>query len=71
MGCPSDNAQVVEQSTFWSHGSFHWDAHRVGWAIAGACTAMVSHVFYLTDLSYSIIDRSYLSCISSEALSVC
>jgi Organic solute transporter Ostalpha len=71
MGCPSDNDQAVDQSNFWTHSSFHWDAHRVGWAIAGGCAALVSHIFYLTDFSYSIIDRSYLSYISFEALSVC
>jgi len=30
MSCPSDNTQVVDQSQFWSQGSLHWDAHRVG-----------------------------------------
>ncbi|KAH9992167.1 DUF300-domain-containing protein [Russula vinacea] len=39
MTCPSDNTQSVDQSHFWSGGSFHWDAHRVGWTVAGACTA--------------------------------
>jgi hypothetical protein len=42
MSCPSDNTQVVDQSKFWTSGSIHWDAHRVGWAIAGGCTALVS-----------------------------
>jgi hypothetical protein len=41
MTCASDNTQAVDQSHFWSDGSLHWDAHRVGWAIAGACTAVV------------------------------
>ncbi|KAI0259472.1 DUF300-domain-containing protein [Gloeopeniophorella convolvens] len=40
MSCPSDNTQVVDQSSFWSHGSIHWDAHRIGWAIAGGCAAL-------------------------------
>ncbi|KAI0291173.1 DUF300-domain-containing protein [Multifurca ochricompacta] len=38
MSCPSDNTQAVDQSSFWSQGSLHWDAHRVGWAIAGGCS---------------------------------
>jgi hypothetical protein len=41
MSCTSDNAQAVDQSRFWTDGSAHWDAHRVGWAIAGACTVVV------------------------------
>ncbi|KJA14415.1 hypothetical protein HYPSUDRAFT_49204 [Hypholoma sublateritium FD-334 SS-4] len=39
VNCPSDNSPAIDQSSFWSSGSLHWDAHRVGWAIAGACTA--------------------------------
>jgi len=38
--CPSDNTAAVEQSSFWDSGNVHWDAHRIGWAIAGACTAV-------------------------------
>jgi hypothetical protein len=41
MTCPSDNTQAVDQSNFWSDGSVHWDAHRVGWAIAGGCAVLV------------------------------
>ncbi|KAH9168370.1 organic solute transporter Ostalpha-domain-containing protein [Lactarius sanguifluus] len=40
MSCPSDNIQAVDQSKFWSDGDIHWDAHRVGWAIAGGCSAL-------------------------------
>ncbi|KAN0111855.1 DUF300 domain containing protein [Russula decolorans] len=40
MTCASDNTQAVDQSHFWTDGSVHWDAHRVGWAVAGACTAV-------------------------------
>ena len=41
MTCASDNTEAVDQSNFWTDGSIHWDAHRVGWAIAGGCTAAV------------------------------
>ena len=41
MTCLSDNAQAVDQSHFWSDGSLHWDAHRIGWAIAGGFTVLV------------------------------
>ncbi|KAH9021291.1 DUF300-domain-containing protein [Lactarius pseudohatsudake] len=40
MSCPSDNIQATDQSKFWSDGDIHWDAHRVGWAIAGGCSAL-------------------------------
>ncbi|KAF8262382.1 organic solute transporter Ostalpha-domain-containing protein [Lactarius quietus] len=40
MSCPSDNAQAVDQTTFWGHGFHHWDAHRIGWAIAGGCSVL-------------------------------
>ncbi|KAJ6625597.1 organic solute transporter Ostalpha-domain-containing protein [Mycena sp. CBHHK59/15] len=37
--CPSDNSAQVDQSSFWSTPGLNWDAHRIGWAIAGGCTA--------------------------------
>ncbi|EMD36088.1 hypothetical protein CERSUDRAFT_115994 [Gelatoporia subvermispora B] len=37
--CPSDNSQAVEQDSFWSANGVNWDAHRIGWVIAGACAA--------------------------------
>ncbi|KAI0668072.1 DUF300-domain-containing protein [Trametes maxima] len=38
--CPSDNQQTIDQEGFWSTGGIHWDAHRIGWLIAGACAAV-------------------------------
>ncbi|KAH7886596.1 organic solute transporter Ostalpha-domain-containing protein [Phlebopus sp. FC_14] len=38
--CPSSNSQYVDQSSFWSSGDLDWDAHRIGWAIAGGCAAV-------------------------------
>ncbi|KAJ7783231.1 organic solute transporter Ostalpha-domain-containing protein [Mycena metata] len=38
--CPSDNSAAVDQTSFWSSGTLHWDAHRIGWAISGGCTAV-------------------------------
>ncbi|THH00561.1 hypothetical protein EW026_g1986 [Hermanssonia centrifuga] len=37
--CPSDNAQVIDQSTFWDSNGIDWDTHRIGWVISGACAA--------------------------------
>ncbi|KAH9954598.1 organic solute transporter Ostalpha-domain-containing protein [Russula dissimulans] len=50
MSCPSDDSQAVDQSQFWSQGSLHWDAHRIGWAIAGSCalaTVIISAISVL------------------------
>ncbi|KAI0690362.1 organic solute transporter Ostalpha-domain-containing protein [Cytidiella melzeri] len=37
--CPSDNSAAVDQSTFWDSNGIHWDPHRIGWVVAGACAA--------------------------------
>ncbi|KAI0312274.1 DUF300-domain-containing protein [Amylostereum chailletii] len=37
--CPESNTQAVDQSKFWDSTGVNWDAHRVGWAIAGGCAA--------------------------------
>jgi hypothetical protein len=55
MTCASDNTQAVDQSHFWTDGSLHWDAHRVGWAIAGACTVVVR--VYLLYLFLQFVDK--------------
>lgn len=39
MSCPSDNTQSVDQSDFWSSDGVHWDAHKIGWVVSGACAA--------------------------------
>ncbi|KAH9850854.1 DUF300-domain-containing protein [Lenzites betulinus] len=38
--CPSDNLQIIDQSSFWSSDGLDWDAHRIGWLIAGVCAAV-------------------------------
>ncbi|KAI0773041.1 DUF300-domain-containing protein [Trametes elegans] len=35
--CPSDNQQSIDQTGFWSSDGIDWDAHRIGWLIAGIC----------------------------------
>ncbi|CAL1702876.1 unnamed protein product [Somion occarium] len=39
MSCPSDNQQVIDQSSFWSPDGLNWDTHRIGWVVAGSCAA--------------------------------
>jgi len=38
--CPSDNTAAVEQGSFWSSNGVDWDAHRIGWLVAGCCAAV-------------------------------
>ncbi|KDR75855.1 hypothetical protein GALMADRAFT_97799 [Galerina marginata CBS 339.88] len=50
--CPSDNTAATDQTSFWSQGSIHWDAHRIGWAVAGACTLVTLLISIFTVLSH-------------------
>jgi hypothetical protein len=42
--CKEDNQQAIDQTSFWDSNGIHWDAHRIGWTIAGACAAAVSPI---------------------------
>ncbi|KAH8982094.1 DUF300-domain-containing protein, partial [Lactarius akahatsu] len=53
MSCPSDNIQATDQSKFWSNGDIHWDAHRVGWAIAGGCSALTVIISSISVFNHS------------------
>ncbi|KAJ7924864.1 organic solute transporter Ostalpha-domain-containing protein [Mycena leptocephala] len=53
--CPSDNSAEVDQTSFWSSGSLdslEWDAHRIGWAIAGGCTAVTVLISFVSVLGH-------------------
>ncbi|KAJ6586973.1 DUF300-domain-containing protein [Mycena vulgaris] len=50
--CPSDNTADVDQSSFWSSGNLNWDKHRIGWAIAGGCTAVTLIISFFSVLSH-------------------
>ncbi|KIR56013.1 hypothetical protein I315_01077 [Cryptococcus gattii Ru294] len=39
MSCPADNSTGVDDE-FWSPDGIHWDAHRIGWAVAGGCAIL-------------------------------
>ncbi|KAJ3813928.1 DUF300-domain-containing protein [Lentinula aff. lateritia] len=54
--CPSDNQQAVDQTDFWTDGGIDWDAHRIGWAIAGACAGATVIISILSVLQHC---RSY------------
>ncbi|KAI0750457.1 organic solute transporter Ostalpha-domain-containing protein [Fomes fomentarius] len=54
--CPSDNAQITDQSTFWDEDGLNWDTHRIGWVIAGSC-ALVTLIITIINVSFHA--RSY------------
>ncbi|KAF8993912.1 DUF300-domain-containing protein [Cyathus striatus] len=39
--CPeTQNTLEVDQTKFWDSNGVNWDAHRIGWVIAGACSVV-------------------------------
>ncbi|KAJ7346676.1 organic solute transporter Ostalpha-domain-containing protein [Mycena albidolilacea] len=50
--CPSDNSADIDQTSFWDSGNLNWDAHRIGWAIAGACTAATVLISFFSVLGH-------------------
>ncbi|KAM0754398.1 DUF300-domain-containing protein [Meredithblackwellia eburnea MCA 4105] len=51
--CPAENTNIIDQEAFWNG---NWDAHKVGWLIAGA-TAAVSTV--ITLVQFFLHARNY------------
>lgn len=70
--CPSDNAEVVNQSSFFHGGTFTWDAHRIGWAIAGGCTILVCGSFrmFFPLIADELVDNNNIHHKRTIALSV-
>ena len=50
--CPNDNKEVIDQSSFWDADGINWDAHRIGWAIAGGCAALVCGASIVPEFSH-------------------
>ncbi|KNZ55404.1 uncharacterized protein VP01_2692g2 [Puccinia sorghi] len=38
--CNATNTEVTDESNFFSENSINWDAHRIGWVIAGSMTIL-------------------------------
>ncbi|KAG7439476.1 DUF300-domain-containing protein [Guyanagaster necrorhizus] len=53
MGCASDNQDAVDQSSFWSPNGVNWDAHRIGWAIAGGCSVLTLIITLVTAMKHA------------------
>lgn len=43
----SENTVAIEQNGFWNSSGSQWDAHKIGWAVAGGCTIVVRLFCYL------------------------
>ncbi|RPD55176.1 DUF300-domain-containing protein [Lentinus tigrinus ALCF2SS1-7] len=54
--CPSENQSVIDQSTFWDSDGINWDAHRIGWVVAGCCAVVT---LILTAINVSFHARHY------------
>jgi hypothetical protein len=46
--CPDDNTLTTDQTAFWDSNGMHWDAHRIGWAIAGGCSVVTVLISLVT-----------------------
>jgi len=44
----SENTIATDQSSFWSSTDTHWDAHKIGWAVAGGCTILTTLISLVT-----------------------
>ncbi|WVQ65290.1 uncharacterized protein L199_003466 [Kwoniella botswanensis] len=44
MSCPTTNSNITDtdEDVFFSPDGIHWDAHRIGWAVAGGCAALTT-----------------------------
>ncbi|KAK8865604.1 hypothetical protein IAR55_000748 [Kwoniella newhampshirensis] len=47
MACPTTTSRAVDDA-FWSPDGIHWDAHRIGWAVAGSCAALTALITLFT-----------------------
>lgn len=72
--CPSDNFAVEDQEGFWSTNGIDWDAHRIGWLIAGVCTAVVRTLvffrFEITAKVAAVRGAHLVQCTTTCAVSV-
>ncbi|OCF31838.1 hypothetical protein I317_03341 [Kwoniella heveanensis CBS 569] len=56
MSCPSTNSNITDTSedVFWSEDGIHWDAHRIGWAVAGGCAALTTLITLFTMTMHAV-----------------
>lgn len=56
----SENTVATSQSSFWDPSDEHWDAHRIGWAVAGGCTVLVCSIWKLDVLLSFMLNYNHL-----------
>ncbi|WVF71006.1 hypothetical protein IAT40_005802 [Kwoniella sp. CBS 6097] len=56
MSCPTTNSNITDSSedVFWSSDGIHWDAHRIGWAVAGGCAALTTLITLFTMTMHAV-----------------
>ncbi|KAG6810571.1 hypothetical protein H0H92_011297 [Tricholoma furcatifolium] len=64
--CPSDNTIAVDQSSFWSSSGVNWDAHRVGWAIAGGCSVVLTKLLLIEYVAATTTEHKAESVIANK-----
>ncbi|WVR05565.1 hypothetical protein IAU60_002584 [Kwoniella sp. DSM 27419] len=54
--CPETNSNITDASedVFWSPDGIHWDAHRIGWAVAGGCAALTTLITLFTMTMHAV-----------------
>ncbi|KAF9481499.1 DUF300-domain-containing protein [Pholiota conissans] len=53
MVCPTSPNQIaIDESHFWDANGIHWNAHRIGWTIAGGCAALTTIISAITVLQH-------------------
>ena len=53
----SENTIATDEGSFFSSSNMHWDAHRIGWAVAGGCTILVCSICETGCSFYQFIKR--------------
>ncbi|KAF8588171.1 DUF300-domain-containing protein [Ramaria rubella] len=53
-GCPSTNAERIDQSGFWNSDGIHWDQHKIGWAVSGGCAVLTVIITMFSVLSHAL-----------------
>ena len=51
----AENTIDINQSSFWDSSDIHWDAHRIGWAVAGGCTILVCVFFFIHSWNWDVL----------------
>ncbi|KAK4704647.1 hypothetical protein P7C70_g1563, partial [Phenoliferia sp. Uapishka_3] len=65
--CALSNVDLIDQTTFWDANGVHWDAHRIGWAIAGGCSILFVVVKPLLSIAAIVTEAFGVYCGTSTS----